>query len=150
MVGSRAQYKNLRRHQPASRLTGFLAKMKSIWEPLPHRMLPWDCEEESPKGTGHSAGLAQLEFLSCLWKNYHSIYPHINLLPSSSLLSHFFQRRQRPDQPPKPEPLQELGPLNGDTGDNNKPINALSDICEASYFIFLNMIWLFNYLLKYG
>lgn len=29
-------------------------------------------------------------------------------------MCHFFQRRQEPDQPPRPEP-QELGPLNGDT-----------------------------------
>lgn len=79
-------------------------------------VLPWDSEEESLRELGIVQGLAQLEFLSCLWKSYHSIYPHLNLLPSSSLLSRFFQRRQRPDQPPKPEP-QELGPLNGDTGE---------------------------------
>ena len=120
MVGSRAKVQESKETStsiklPTKRFPGQDEILSA--NPFPtERVLPWDCEEESLRELGVEQGLAQLEFLSCLWKNYHSIYPHIHLRPSSSLLSHFFQRRQRPDQPPKPEP-QELGPLNGDTGE---------------------------------
>ena len=120
MVGSRAKVQESKETSTSIKLPtkGFPGQDEILSaNPFPtERVLPWDCEEESLRELGVEQGLAQLEFLSCLWKNYHSIYPHIHLRPSSSLLSHFFQRRQRPDQPPKPEP-QELGPLNGDTGE---------------------------------
>lgn len=63
-------------------------------------------------------GPPQRKSCLALEERYGSSHPHIDLPPSTSasLLCHFFQRRQEPDQQPRPEP-QELGPLNGDTGE---------------------------------
>lgn len=75
-------------------------------------VLPGDGEAGGLRGPAQRKSCLALEECHC------SSHPHIDLPPSAStsLLCHFFQRRQEPDQPPRPEP-QELGPLNGDTGE---------------------------------
>lgn len=75
-------------------------------------MLPWD------GGAGGLHGPTQQKSCLALEEGHCSSHPHADLPPSAStsLLCRFFQRRREPDQPPRPEP-QELGPLNGDTGE---------------------------------